>query len=235
MGQFSPRADPAERALLAGHTWPFGVEIMQKSAQMAEQQRDLAHHNDANAGPSQERRASIPDQITLVRRLRRGDHAAAEELVERCHERVYLFMRAMGHDRQTSEDLTQDTFLKVWRHIGQLRDGKALNGWLFRIAGNVSRLYWRKHKYEKPAGPDLAEAPASTVDGFQRAGEREQFARLHAAVARLPWKLREAVVLHYMQQLTIAQAAHAARVRQGTLKSRLNRALEALRRKFAEE
>ena len=55
-------------------------------------------------------------------------------------------MRAVGHNRQTSEDLTQETFLRAWYHIGQLRDGKALNGWLFRIAGNVSKLHHRRHK-----------------------------------------------------------------------------------------
>ncbi|MBN1360074.1 MAG: RNA polymerase sigma factor [Sedimentisphaerales bacterium] len=208
---------------------------MQKNAQTVEQDRGLAHLDGEKPGRTPERRASIPDQISLVRRLRHGDHAAAEELVDKCYERIYLFMRAMGHDRQTSEDLTQDTFLKVWNHIGQLRDGKALNGWLFRIAGNMSRLYWRRHKYEKPGSSELPERPEGVIDGSQQAAEREQFDHLHRAVARLPWKLRQAVVLHYMGQLTIAQAAQAAQVRQGTLKSRLNRALEALRKEFAEE
>lgn len=195
----------------------------------------MAHLAENDAGCTPGRQASIPDQISLVRRLRRGDRAAAEELVDKCYERIYLFMRAMGHDRQTSEDLTQDTFLRAWNHIGQLRDGKALNGWLFRIAGNMSRLYWRKHKYEKPGRPELAERPESMVDGASQAGEKEQFARLHRAVANLPWKLRQAVVLHYMGHLTIAQAAQAAQVRQGTLKSRLSRALEALRAELADE
>ncbi len=208
---------------------------MQKNAQIAEQDRDLAHPEQDMTRRPQERQRTIPDQISLVRRLRHGDHAAAEELVEKCYERIYLFMRAMGHDRQTSEDLTQDTFLKAWNHIGQLRDGKALNGWLFRIAGNMSRLYWRKHKYERSARQEPWDRPESVIDGSEKAGEAEQFARLREAIARLPWKLRQAVVLHYMGQLTIAQAAEAAQVRQGTLKSRLNRGLEALRKEFVDE
>lgn len=208
---------------------------MQKNTQTAEQGKGLAHPDKDEANRGYRRQASIPDQISLVRRLRHGDRTAAEELVDKCYERIYLFMRAMGHDRQTSEDLTQDTFLRAWDHIGQLRDGKALNGWLFRIAGNMSRLYWRKHKYEKPGQPERLERRRDVVDGAEQAGEQEQFARLHRAVSKLPWKLRQAVVLHYMGQLTIAQAAHAAQVRQGTLKSRLNRALEALRKEFADE
>jgi RNA polymerase sigma-70 factor (ECF subfamily) len=58
----------------------------------------------------------------------------------------------------------------------------------------------------------------------------EQLGQLHEAVAQLPIKLRQAVVLHYMQHLSISEAAQAASIRQGTFKSRLNRALKALRK-----
>jgi RNA polymerase sigma-70 factor (ECF subfamily) len=84
--------------------------------------------------------------------LWRGERAAVEELVDMYYKRIYSFMRGVGHDRQISKDLTQETFLKAWDHIGQLRDGKALGGWLYRIAGNVSRIYLRKHKNRKLAG-----------------------------------------------------------------------------------
>ncbi|MHC4596847.1 MAG: RNA polymerase sigma factor, partial [Planctomycetota bacterium] len=59
----------------------------------------------------------------------------------------------------------------------------------------------------------------------------EQLEQLKNAVTRLPIKLRQAVVLHYMQQLTITEAAEAAGIRKGTFKSRLNRALKALRKR----
>jgi RNA polymerase sigma factor (sigma-70 family) len=212
-----------------------GVEIMQKNAHAAEQDGDSAHPESVKVPAAQGRRTPIEDQVFLVRRLRHGEHAAAAELVDKCYERIYLFMRAMGHDRQMSEDLTQDTFLRAWKHIGQLRDGRALNGWLFRIAGNVSRLHWRRHKHEGPVGSDSIEATEAGIDGLGLAGEKELLARLHQAVTELPWKLRQAIVLHYMQQLTIAEAAEAAHVRQGTLKSRLNRALGALRKDLVDE
>ena len=169
------------------------------------------------------------DQASLAHRLRAGQQAAAEEFVDKYYGRIYLFMRAVGHDRQISEDLTQETFMRAWNHIGQLRDSKALNGWLFRIAGNVSRLYWRRHKRADETSLDSQAMPNEGVDSAERAGQRETFARLHGVVARLPWKLKQAIVLHYLEQLTISEAADAAGVRQGTFKSRLNRGLEALR------
>jgi RNA polymerase sigma-70 factor (ECF subfamily) len=138
-------------------------------------------------------------------------------------------MRSVGHNRQLSEDLTQETFLRAWHHIGQLRDDKALNGWLYRIAGNASRLYWRKHPKGESVSIDDMNLPAEDVDEPQKAENNEQVDRLRQAVSKLPWKLKQAVVLHYMEELTIAEAAEAADVRQGTFKSRLNRALNALR------
>ena len=207
---------------------------MQKSAQAAEQNDGIAHLTPKTAAAQPAGGTPRADSDLLAGRLRRGDRAAAEELVDGYYERIYLFMRAVGHDRQFSEDLTQETFLRAWYHIGQLRDGKALNGWLFRIAGNVSHLYWRKHKDVDTAGPAGPETPLGGPNGLEGASGQEELTRLRRAVARLPRKLRQAVVLHYMDQLTISEAADAAGVRPGTLKSRLNRGLEALRKRMGE-
>ena len=208
---------------------------MQKNAQAAEQNDGAAHLIREMAVAASTEGAPRTDYESLVMRLRRGDRTAAEELVDCYYERIYLFMRTVGHDRQISEDLTQETFLRAWYHIGQLRDGKALNGWLFRIAGNVSRLHWRKHKDMDTVSPEGPEKPLGGPNGLDGASGQEDLARLRNAVARLPHKLRQAVALHYMEQLTISEAADAAGVRQGTLKSRLNRGLEALRKHMGEQ
>jgi RNA polymerase sigma factor (sigma-70 family) len=207
---------------------------MQNNARVTEQSQDTAHPSIMNVVAAPGGGPSRGDNAFLTGRLRRGDRAAAEELVDCYYDRVYLFLRAVGHDRQTSEDLTQETFMLAWNHIGQLRDGRALSSWLFRIAGNVSRVYWRKHKDAGVAGGAGYEALAGGGGGLDGVTGQEELARLRAAVTRLPRKLRQAVVLHYMEQLTISEAADAAGVRQGTLKSRLNRALEALRKEMGD-
>ena len=204
---------------------------MQKNAQATEHQGDSAHPN--NDSGSKEQQQLEKGRELLARRLRSGERSAAAELVDRYYDRIYMFMRVVGHDRQVSEDLTQETFLRAWYHIGQLRDGKALSGWLYRIAGNVSKVYWRKHKGKDVAAIDETDVPSAGESEFEKAQDREQVAQLRAAVAGLPWKLKQAVVLHYMQNLTIAEAAEAAGVREGTLKSRLNRALGALRNRIS--
>jgi len=169
---------------------------------------------------------------SLAARLKAGDREAAGELVDLYYQQIYLFMRRLGHSRQVSEDLTQESFLSAWGHIGQLRDGRALNGWLYRIAGNASKLYWRKHSGSKAASLNGIDVADNSEPATDKAGRYEQLDQLKDAVARLSMKLRQAVVLHYMQHLTIAEAAEAAGVREGTLKSRLNRALKVLRKHF---
>jgi RNA polymerase sigma-70 factor (ECF subfamily) len=201
-----------------------------KKVNLTEQDFDPAHPINKLRELNKLKENSEQTRDSLARRLRAGEHAAAAELVDIYYKQIYLFMRRLGHDRQVSEDLTQETFLNAWHHIGQLRDGKALNGWLYRIAGNVSRLYWRKHKGKKTATIEGFNVPDNTNAQYDKVERNEQLEQLKNAVARLPIKLRQTIVLHYIQQLTIAESADAAGVRQGTFKSRLNRALNALRK-----
>jgi RNA polymerase sigma-70 factor (ECF subfamily) len=210
----------------------MGQEIMAKKTKLTEQNTGFAHPISGQGDADKKGTYLAELRDSLAGRLRAGDHAAAGEFVDMYNEQIFLFMRRLGHDRQVSEDLTQESFLQAWQHISQLRNGKALNGWLYRIASNVSKLYWRKHKGREMAsieGADI-DVPESSEAGRDIVEHYEQLGRLKNAVACLPGKLRQTVVLHYMQHLTIAEAAEAAGVREGTFKSRLNRALETLRK-----
>jgi RNA polymerase sigma-70 factor (ECF subfamily) len=209
---------------------------MAKKSKLTKQKAGFAHPISGPADVKRKEKNLEKLRDSLAARLRAGDRVAAGEFVDMYHEQIYLFLRRLGHDRQISEDLTQESFLQAWQHISQLRNGKALNSWLYRIASNVSKLYWRRHKGKgremvslEGVGIDMPESSEAVCD---RIGRYEQLGRLKNAVAHLPGKLRQVVVLHYMQHLTIAEAAEAAGVREGTFKSRLNRALETLRKQI---
>lgn len=165
----------------------------------------------------------------LVEQLKAGNRAAAEQLVDIYYQQIYLFMRRLGHSRQVSEDLTQESFLQAWCYINQLKTGRILNSWLYSIAANISRLYWRRHKNCEKTGLEYADVPDDN-DAADIISRNEQLGRLKNALENLPIKLKETVVLHYMQHLAISEAAAAAGIREGTFKSRLGRALEILRR-----
>ena len=172
-------------------------------------------------------------QNSLAARLRAGNRAAAAELVDIYYQQLYVFFRRLGHSCQVSEDLTQECFIAAWQHIGQLRSESTLNSWMYRIAGNVSKVYWRRHETSKAVSMEGVDVPDGGESESEKTGHSEEVGRLKNAVEELPMKLRQAVILHYMQHLTIVEAADAAGVRCGTFKSRLNKALRILKKQMA--
>jgi RNA polymerase sigma factor (sigma-70 family) len=204
---------------------------MEKKEKEREQKAGFAHRIGGQRKVGEKGQHLEQRLNSLAGRLRAGNRAAACELVDIYYEQIYLFMRRLGHSCQVSEDLTQETFLQAWQHIAQLRSEKALNSWLYHIASNASKLYWRRHKGRETASIDGFDVPDNSGNEG-RIGDYEQFERLESAIGELPGKLREAIVLHYMQHLTIPEAAEAAGIREGTFKSRLNRALKNLRKQI---
>ena len=167
----------------------------------------------------------------LTNRLLAGERAAAEELVDKYYEEIFLFFRRMGHSRPASEDLTQECFIQVWQHLGQLKYAKAAGSWIYGIAGNLSRSYWRRNRrfISVDSGLDLIDPKQGTSE----MEEAEELSKLKKMISTLPFKLREVIVLHYMQQLSIMEGAEAIGIREGTFKYRLNKALKVLREKSA--
>src|SRR4030043_2546 len=98
-------------------------------------------------------------QNSLAARLRAANPAAAAELVDIYYQQLYTFFRRLGHSSQASEDLTQECFIAAWQHIGQLRNGSTLNSWIYRIASNVSKVYWRRHDAGKSVSIEGIDVP----------------------------------------------------------------------------
>ncbi|MFC1738182.1 RNA polymerase sigma factor [Planctomycetota bacterium] len=169
---------------------------------------------------------------SLVARLKAGNRAAAAELVDLYFRQIYVYMRRLGFGKQISEDLTQEAFLQIWQHIGQLRSSRALNSWIYKVAGNVSRVYLRKHKGKDAQNIEQFVLSVSK-DEYNNPEHNELLERLKGAVDELPTKFKQAIVLHYMQHLNISDAAKVMGVREGTFKSRLSRALESLRKQIS--
>lgn len=212
----------------------FGTKIkkVDKNVKSGEQESGFVHPIGGQRNSGQRSEYLDKQRESLAARLAEGNYEAAAKLVEIYYRQIYWFMRRLGHSSHVSEDLTQEIFMSAWQHIGQLRGVEALNSWLYRIAVNVSRQYWRRCKLRKTVGMEGIDFAASDESQIEAAVGEEEVGQLREAVVRLPMKLKQAVVLHYMQHLTIAESAEAAEVRPGTLKSRLSRALKALRKQI---
>lgn len=176
-----------------------------------------------------------PSDIVLVWRLRHGDHEACRDLIDRHHARVYGYLRRLGADGPEAEDLTQDTYARAWSRIGTLRRPVSLRSWLLTIARNEFLQRARSRRPEEigiESVEDFAAAGPPADAAFARS---EAETRLRRALPRLAATLREAIVLHYFQDLSFREVGAILGVPSGTAKSRVHRALVALRGLFEKE
>jgi RNA polymerase sigma-70 factor (ECF subfamily) len=182
---------------------------------------------------SAERPAEL-DQLTL-RRAQRGEPAACRALVERYQRPVFaLLHRMMGAARRDRvEDLAQETFLSVFRSLGGFAPlGPArLSTWILTIATRRAVDELRRTEPEIELGPVALASPARADD---RARRRALAERVEAAVSDLAPDFRAAFLLREMHGLEYAEIARALAIDIGTVKSRLSRALAALRSALAD-
>ena len=169
-------------------------------------------------------------QDSLAVRLKAADRSAAAELVDMYYQQIYHYVRRMGFGYAASEDLTQDVFFQAWRHIAQLRNDQMLRPWLYRIATNAAKSRLRKKR--SYTALEEAELIDENSQSWEKIENKELLFKVKKEIDNLPIKLKQVVLLHYMQHLTISEAAGAAGIKQGTFKSRLSRALKQLRKQL---
>jgi RNA polymerase sigma-70 factor (ECF subfamily) len=179
--------------------------------------------------------ATIVDPDTdLAERHRRGDGRAFEEVYARYSTMIYNLALRMSGDRESAADLTQDVFLRVYRHLGSFRGNSTLKTWVYRVGLNQcrSRLSRKRHP-EQPLAEEGAEGVAPLPDTGRGPEEQamavEAAERVSGALAAIPLAFREAVVLRDLQGLEYEEIAELLHVPLGTVRSRIARGRDALR------
>lgn len=135
-----------------------------------------------------------------------------------------------------AEDALQDTFVRAYRAYGRL-DGRANHrAWLYKIATNVARTYWRRHKRRmdqaRPLQDDLPDGGASVPDVAE---QRELLAAIRQAVEALPYQQRAALILHNYQGLSYPAIAATLQCTEEAARANVYQALKKLRAQFAQE
>lgn len=163
----------------------------------------------------------------LVVRCQLGERPAFDELIERWHAPLWSYLRRLAGDDDAADDLAQDVWLRVLRGIGRLRDGAKLRPWLFGIARRAAMDRLRV-RYAAP----MSDVDVSTLPTAEPAMPEEDLLLLRDELARLPLVEREALTLFYLQELSLGEVAEVLEVPVGTVKSRLFRARQLLRREL---
>jgi len=169
------------------------------------------------------------DDAILVRACLKGEREAHALLLARYRDRIYGFILRMLRDRGAAEDLAQEVFIKAFRSLSSYDQERPFIPWLFRIARNAVIDYTRKRKADiDPIEFDLPDASPSVEDVVASKLEVELVEKMLGA---LPFDFREALLLHLGEGLGYAEMSEVLGVPVGTLKARVSRAREMLRKK----
>jgi len=173
--------------------------------------------------------------VRLLEQCRQGHLEAFGELVERYRVRIYNLAYRMLHSREEAEDVTQETFLNVYRSLGNFR-GERLAPWIYKIASNLCLDHLRRRRpsvsLDERSGEDddtareIADRTCVPEDEALAAALGEDIQR---AIDSLPPKYRSVVVLRHIEDLPYEDIAEVLGVPLGTVKTRLFRAREMLR------
>ena len=165
----------------------------------------------------------------LVVRCQLGERPAFDELIQRWHEPLWKYLRRLTGEDEAAQDIAQDVWLRVLRGIGRLRDGSKLRPWLFGIARRAAMDRLR----EQYATPIAGEVDVTAIAAADLPVELEEELRtMQEELTRLPVIEREALTLYYLQELSLVEVAEVLGVPVGTVKSRLFRARQLLRREL---
>jgi RNA polymerase sigma-70 factor, ECF subfamily len=181
--------------------------------------------------------------IEWVRRAQSGDLQAFERLFEQYHRGIYNTIYQMVRSDADAADLTQDVFVRAWKALPRLETPEAFVSWLYRIATNLTRNWIRdnsrvrQESLDQPFGDEdeggTRDIPDLRADPLAVSQTREVQDTVQRAIQGLSPDHRMVVTLHHLEGLPVEEIAKIMKCSVGTVKSRLSRARENLRRKLA--
>ena len=166
-------------------------------------------------------------QRELVTRAKEGDHEAFTRLVAGSVDRLYAVANLILRDADRAQDAVQEALVSAWRDLRTLRDPDAWDPWLYRLTVwacyRHARRDRRRSLVERSILPDTADVAADVAPPIV---ERD---RLELSSVGLPIEQRAVIVTHFYLGCPISEVADILSIPLGTVKSRLNRGLHALR------
>lgn len=193
--------------------------------------------------------AAREDETALVFELRAGVESAYEQLIGRFEQPVYNIVSRLMDDPADAADVVQEVFLKVFRNIGSFRQDASLKTWIFRISVNEARNHRRwfsrhrrrevgleteagKHNENSRAFEDRLADPGRSP--FEATLDRETQELIEDALSAVNPTFRAALILREMEGLSYEEIGEILNISLGTVKSRILRGRDALRKNLAE-
>ena len=185
-------------------------------------------------------------ETEFIERLKQGEPRAFDTLVNRFSGDIYGLLLRITRDPEEASDLTQETFLRALKGIQKFRGDSGIKTWLFRIAINQSKnrfRWWKSRRRDKTVSLDAPVGDSQTTVGEMIPGKgnspeaetllSEQERILFEMLSELPDIFREAIILCDIQGLTYQEMSEVLEISIGTVKSRISRGREELRKRVS--
>ncbi len=186
-------------------------------------------------------------QSAIVAELKAGSEDAYAWLIGEFHQPIYSLVYRIVADPSDAADTTQEVFLKVFRGMKHFHGESSLKTWIYRIAVHEAsnrRRWWFRHKAKETSiepkqderGPGSAAMRDTLMDDsespFDRVAHEEVRARVEEELRQISEPYRTTVILRDLEEMSYEEIAEITDVSLGTVKSRLTRGREALRRRL---
>ncbi|MCZ0756907.1 RNA polymerase sigma factor SigW [Anoxybacillus sp. J5B_2022] len=174
-----------------------------------------------------------------IKAIQKGDQNAYAEIVELYKDKVYRICYRMLGNRHEAEDAAQEAFIRAYVNIDTYNPTMKFSSWLYRIATNLSIDKLRKKKPdvyldEEVSGTEgltmYSQLPATDASPEDTVESLELQETVQKAIEKLPEKYRSVIVLKYMEDLSLQEISEILDLPIGTVKTRIHRGREALRK-----
>ena len=184
--------------------------------------------------------AAHEEDSALIAGLRTGDESAYEILIQRFEQPVYNLVCRLVDDQGDAADVAQEVFLKVFRKVAGFRSESSLKTWIYRIAVNEARN--QRRWFNRHRGKEIGLESDSDAQGpqdwlsdpgrspYQTAVDQETHALIESALQKVSSNYRAALVLREVEGLSYEEISEVLEVSLGTVKSRILRGRESLRK-----
>lgn len=156
-----------------------------------------------------------------------------EELMKKYGNDVLRTCYAYVKDRDTAEDMFQETFVKAYYNLDKFRGDSSIKTWITRIAINVCKDFLKSAYQQRVTSlPEFQEDAIVSENDYEEVENSDRNEQIRAAVDSLQEGFREVVICVYFNEMSVAETAKALNIAEGTVKSRLSRARETLKNKL---
>lgn len=193
--------------------------------------------------PVEKRKIILDDDQVLIKKIRKGNKAAFEELMRKYNRKIFNFVIRMVRNDEVAVELTQDFFIKIYTVIDKYNFEYKFSTWAYRICYNLVIDHIRKNQIQIESLDNDTVSQKEIVSsenyvkdvGFRILSDEEVKTHLWKLVDGIPLKFREVILLRYIQELKYEEIADISGLPVGTVKNRIFKAKEMLKQEIEKD